>query len=342
MAKRKRLTPANPTYLSDGGGPLNTGMRAPIADVASDAAATAALRDVSAAMAEAREAGRMVAELPLDQIDMTYLVRDRVSGDDAEMEALVTSIRDRGQQTPIEVVDLGSDTRPKRYGLISGWRRCQALMQLARDGSGPDNVLALLRAPKAASDAYVAMVEENEIRVGLSYFERARIVIKSVELGVFTTRKKALQGLFGTASRAKRSKIGSFVDIVEAFDTVLAHPHRISERQGLMMAKRLEADPSFTQSVIRLLSIQPDRSVETEQALLSDMLEKGPKAVGSGPEPGKVGSKKAKTPSMSTTFHLRPGLQAAQDPSTGSLHLWGKDLTPDLRDRLLDWLRDQD
>ena len=86
MAKRKRLTPANPTYLSDGGGPLNTGMRAPIADVASDAAATAALRDVSAAMTEAREAGRMVAQIPLDQIDMTYLVRDRVSQDDAEME----------------------------------------------------------------------------------------------------------------------------------------------------------------------------------------------------------------------------------------------------------------
>ena len=337
MAKRKRLTPANPTYLSDGGGPLNTGMRAPIADVASDAAATAALRDVSAAMTEAREAGRMVAQIPLDQIDMTYLVRDRVSQDDAEMEALVSSIRERGQQTPIEVVDLGSDTAPKRYGLISGWRRCQALTQLSRDGDGPDHALALLRAPKAASEAYVAMVEENEIRVGLSYYERARIAFKAAEQGVFEDTEKALRGLFGAASRPKRSKIRSFVGIVQALDGVLAHPHRIGERQGLLLAKRLHEDPAFVQILVRSLSMQAARTADAEQAVLSDLLAQGPKQL----EPAETVSnkdKKAKIPAR----ELRPGLMVQLDQDSGALHLWGNGMTPALRDRLLDWLKDQD
>ena len=124
----------------------------------------------------------MVLSLPLADIQLDYLVRDRTLVDDAEMTALMDSLRARGQQTPVEVADLGGG----RYGLISGWRRCQALARLAQE-TGEDRfgtVLALLRRPEDASDAYLAMVEENEIRVGLSYFERARIVAKAAENGV--------------------------------------------------------------------------------------------------------------------------------------------------------------
>ncbi|WP_299615954.1 ParB N-terminal domain-containing protein [uncultured Tateyamaria sp.] len=346
MAKRKRLTPANPDFMGQttapgsagdttapgfaGDTPLpGSGLRPPIADVASDAAATSALRDVSAAMTEARETGRMVAQIPLDQIKLDYLVRDRIAVDDAEMDALVTSIRERGQQTPIEVVELS----PGHYGLISGWRRCQALQRIAKDGGDPVQALALLRRPEAASDAYLAMVEENEIRAGLSYFERARIVVKAVEQGVFEDQKQALRGLFGTASRAKRSKIGSFVDIVQALDEVLAHPHRIGERQGLMLAKRLEDEPTFPRTLIRLLSIQPDRTAETEQALLSDLLAKGPKSL----EPAETVPKKAKTAQM-TERELRPGVKVSVDRASGSIQISGHAVTPDLRDRLFEWL----
>ena len=51
------------------------------------------------------------------------------------------------------------------------------------------------------------MVEENEIRADLSFFERARIVRRAVEGGVFGSEKQALQSLFSAASYAKRSKI---------------------------------------------------------------------------------------------------------------------------------------
>ena len=155
----------------------------------------------------------MVLELPLDAIEASYLVRDRLVMDADEMEALKASLVARGQQTPIDVADLGDG----RFGLISGFRRLTALQDLAKTG-GTETVLALLRRPDEASDTYLAMVEENEIRVGLSYYERARIGLKAVEQGVFPDTKKALLSLFHAASRAKRSKIRSFLNVVAALD----------------------------------------------------------------------------------------------------------------------------
>ena len=100
-------------------------------------------------------------------------MRDRIAVAPDDLAALTESLRARGQQTPIEVVDLGGG----QYGLISGWRRISALRALL-DETGEAQfatVLALLRQPADASAAYVAMVEENEIRIGLSYYERARL-----------------------------------------------------------------------------------------------------------------------------------------------------------------------
>lgn len=337
MAKRKRLTPANPDYLGDTprpdlAAPLGParGLRPPIADIASDAAATAALRDVSEAMSEARQSGRMVAQIPLDQIQLDHLVRDRIAVNDAEMEALVTSIRTRGQQTPIEVVELG----PGRFGLISGWRRCQALHTLANAGEGPAHALALLRRPDAASDAYLAMVEENEIRVGLSYYERARIALKAVEQGVFADRKQALKTLFQSASRAKRSKIGSFFAIVDALDSTLGHPHVIGERLGLQLSKKLETEPDFAPSIVAALRAHPGLSPEAEQALLS-------KALAVPASSAETVSDKVQTAqgSESAAREVAPGVMVRVHRKTGAMEIWGPGLTPDLRAGLMDWLR---
>jgi ParB/RepB/Spo0J family partition protein len=334
MAKRKRLTPANPIYLDDthsvpGPGFAGSGLRAPIADVASDAATSAALADVSNAFAQARVSGRMVALIPVDDIQLDYLVRDRLVVQDDDMAALVTSIRERGQQTPIEVVALGAGG----YGLISGWRRCKALVQLAGEGVGDGQVKALLRQPETASDAYLAMVEENEIRVGLSYFERANIAVKSTEHGVFETQKKALNGLFGTASRAKRSKIGSFIPIVEALGDALRHPHMIGERMGLQLAKRLGADPGFASTLVAALAADVTASADVEQAVLARALADKGQALEAEP-------KKAEPPIFAER-ELCPGVMVRVDRTSGALQIWGDKVTPDLRARLMDWLRRQ-
>ncbi|AVW93587.1 hypothetical protein DA792_21340 (plasmid) [Celeribacter baekdonensis] len=218
MAKRKRLTPARPDVTSLGGGvepnpaeieskapetksmfPLGVARpapRPPIAQVAGEAAVSAALTELTETVARARAEGRIVELLALSDVDKGHLVRDRVHVQSEDLDALKSSLLTRGQQTPIEVVDRGTGVSP-RYGLISGWRRLLALSEIEAD-----QVLAIVRQPKTSSDAYVAMVEENEIRADISFYERARIVVKALEQGSIQTLNRRFR-LFLQMFRAR-------------------------------------------------------------------------------------------------------------------------------------------
>ena len=276
MAKRKRLTPArlpdapqvdvaaSEGTVTDESGALETKTmfprypngvykspkRPPIADVAHDAAASAALSEVVQTLTEARNEGRLIQRLPLDAIDADYLVRDRMAVDADEMTTLMESLQQRGQQTAIEVSALDDG----RYGLISGWRRLSALRKISVDKGGLDTILAIIRTPEDAASAYLAMVEENEVRVGLSYYERARIVVRATDRGVYRADRIALSALFQSASRPKRSKIGSFVRIVRALDAHLSFPTTMTERSGLALVQALDADPQAEARVIAALT----------------------------------------------------------------------------------------
>ncbi len=280
MAKRKRLSPAQTGHFGAGAapevksmefppvkGPLST---APIAQVAGEASAAAALAEVSQTLGAARAEGRMIEALPLDRVEEGYLLRDRMATDEEELQALMESLRRRGQQTPIEVVELGQGS----YGLISGWRRLSALRRLHADTGEArfGRVLAICRRPEGLPEAYVAMVEENEIRVGLSYFERARVVARAVEQGVFPDERGALRSLFAAASRAKRSKIGSFLTVVRRLDGVLAHPARLSERLGLRLARALDADAGLAGRLQADLQRARPATAEEEQERIERLL----------------------------------------------------------------------
>jgi len=340
LAKRKRLTPPDPAQIQNVSasslrGPFSTSTDrdAPIAHVARDASVSAALDEVSQTLSRARSEGRMVLSLPLDQVVLDHMVRDRVVTDEAEMQALMQSLKARGQQMPIEVMDLG----PDRYGLISGWRRCQALARLARETGDArfTAVLALLRRPSEALEAYQAMVEENEIRVGLSFYERARIVVKSVERGVFETEKSALQGLFATASRAKRSKVGSFVRIVHALEGALRFPERLSERSGLALSKALDADASLGGRLRGALARCSPVNAEAEQACLDAILKPAKKqALNPILEPVEITPSQpdARGRAVAEGVWLRTH-------SNGDLTLTGPGLTPEFRSALTAFLR---
>ncbi|WP_212525626.1 ParB/RepB/Spo0J family partition protein [Actibacterium sp. MT2.3-13A] len=349
MAKRKRLTPPNPDYLGAPPAPeagLETkalypmgvapGGRArpapPIADVAAEASATAALNEVTQSLTRAREEGRMVLSLPLEAVQLDYLVRDRIAVDDGEMTTLMESLRARGQQTPIEVAALGGE----RYGLISGWRRCHALRRLqAETGDGKyGTVLALLRRPEESSDAYLAMVEENEIRVGLSYYERARIAAKSVEQGVFETEKQALLRLYHAASRAKRSKIRSFLTIVQALDGALRFPEAMGERAGLILSRRLEEEPDLAPRLRAALDRAQPADAAAERACLEAVLT--PPAAQKQSLKAGIETKQPLAPVAEPC----PGVRVTPH-ADGRLTLSGPGVTGDLRARLLDWLSRQ-
>ncbi|MFL4468341.1 ParB/RepB/Spo0J family partition protein [Tateyamaria armeniaca] len=293
MAKRKRLSPAPAFEIPDplaGSGGLETkamngwvGTRAPIADVAGDAARQAAFEEVSAELQSARAEGRMVLRLPLDVVEADHLVRDRVAVDGDDMASLMDSLRDRGQQTPIEVVDLSDG----RYGLISGWRRLMALQELQAEA--PDDprfaqIQALVRAPDSAPDAYRAMVEENELRANLSFYERARIAVKAAEEGVYDSPKHAVQSLFSSVRRAKRSKILSFTDLVE-LDDHLSFPAAIPEKLGLALVAEMRSTPGFAQGLIRALDqAAPIASPAEERKVLEQSLRSPGKAAQGTPK----------------------------------------------------------
>ena len=326
MAKRKRLGPA--MFAGEGQTPQSEPVSAPpIARVAGEAAAEAAVRELGDTLARARAEGRLVQDIPLDQIDTRHLHRDRVGVSLEDQEALVASIAARGQQMPIEVVDLGPGTSP-RYGLISGWRRLAALRRLAE--TEPDRfatALAVLRRPDGAAEAYLSMVEENEIRVGLSYYERAQVAARASDAGVFDHTEHAIQSLFPTASKAKRSKIKSFTRVYRVLDDVLAFPERIPERLGLRIAKALDEarasrTPGWFYVALRdAVQAAPPRTPDEEQVLLERLLA------------GKAGSEKAHRVE-STRFP--GGLELTR--ARGVVKLSGTGIDDALMRDLCDWL----
>ncbi|GHG97866.1 ParB/RepB/Spo0J family partition protein [Pseudodonghicola xiamenensis] len=366
MAKRRRLTPAQPGYLE--GEPANARPTAlspslstpasiapPIAQVSGDAAARAALEELAAEMETARAQGLMLERLPLWAIEATHLVRDRLVQDEDEMEALMASLEARGQQTPIEVMRLPAPQGGKTYGLISGWRRLTALNRLydRTKDSRFGFARALVVDPDSASDAYVAMVEENEIRVNLSFYERARIASRAVEEGVYPDARAALRALYGSVSRSKRSKIGSFMALVEVLDPVLRHPTAISEKLGLALVKALEADPGLEVRLAADLSAAACETPAEEIAILSAALTRPEPELAS---PASVVSDAVSVPAAPA----RPRLRSTDDlPAAGErvtqpvgagvrlsftadrnrIELTGPGVNAALMEALQDWLR---
>ncbi len=354
MAKRKRLTPAQPTYLD--GPALNQRApetkampfsSAPIAQVAGEAAATAALTEVVQELHSARAEGRMIELLPLDAIDDRHLVRDRLEQNEDEMTALVDSLRARGQQMPIEVVALPAPAGGRSYGLISGWRRLTALRRLFRETGDAkfSTVRAMIITPDTAQDAYVAMVEENEIRVNLSHYERARIAVRAMKEGVYPTQKAALQGLFGNATRSKRSKIGTFIQLVEAFDAVLYFPSAISEKLGLALAREMGRDAGYAEALKTRLQNTPRDSAEAEMQILSDSLAKLARPPAPPADPSIPPRPRLRQASPETTTGERivtrvtTGIEMRFTPDQGRLELVGDGVSERLAEALQDWLR---
>ncbi|MBB5224401.1 hypothetical protein HNP73_004371 [Amaricoccus macauensis] len=294
---RAELSPARPLGLGPASGPA-----APIARVAAEAAGAAALQELADSVARARDTGRMVLDLPLGDIAPDHLTRDRIPAEDEDMSVLRASIRAHGQRTPIEVTPLvtgngtgnvtglipGNAKGTLPYGLISGWRRLAALKALhAETGEARfATVQALVRRPETVADAYVTMVEENEIRVGLSHYERARVAALAAARGVFPDEEAALRTLFASASRPKRSRIRSFLELFHAFDDILRFPAHLPERLGLTLVERLRA--GGRDEIAAALATAAPETPEAELAALGALLAP-PRAAKPAPEPFRPG-----------------------------------------------------
>jgi ParB family chromosome partitioning protein len=349
MAKRKRLTP--PLYPQDpssattevpaGGPPEDKSMfpsyplgvaltststsrsapapsRSPIAQVAGDAAAQSGLDELADEMYSIRAGGRLVTLLALSDIAEDHMVRDRMVNDLDEMASLKASLIARGQQTPVEVVALEQGG----YGLISGWRRLHAFRALHEE-TGEDRfgkIQALVKPIDSVSDGYIAMVEENEIRSDLSFYERAHLVAEAVQLGIYPTTARAISILFANAPSAKRSKIGSFVKLHKALGGALQFPATIPERLGLTLANLIEQDPAVAVRLKDVLRKTPPKDARAERAALERALRK----TGDAP---------------AAPVDIIPGVRL--ETRKGRAVLSGKGVTEDLQRDLRSWLAER-
>lgn len=243
------------------------------------------------------------------------------------MDSLRASLAARGQQVPIEVVA----QKDGRFGLISGLRRVLALRALASA-----EVLAIVRPPQSSSAAYLAMVEENEIRAGISFYERARLAAKAADLGIFGTPSLAIAELFASASPAKRSKIGSFVQVHKALGEDLRFPTSLSERLGLELAARCK-EPGFIAGMqVKLAQAMPENA-QQEREVLEAALRATDQGEGGATASRATARAMPKKAALSRSIGQGLTLKAA----TNTVTLFGAEVTQDLITDLEAWLRNR-
>ncbi len=341
MAKRRRLEAPSADDLNrfeeEFRSETSPRPSAPIAQVAAESAlqSSSEAADVRAGRAKdsadaarlrkAEAAGLVLVEIPLDQIHADAMIRDRSVLNESEMLELKISIRANGLRLPIEVFRLpeGSD---QPFGLLSGYRRLLAVRGLADLNPGKyDTIKAVVRDQGGVDAAYTAMVEENEVRAPLTHYERGRIAVIAAQQGAFAHTEEAVEKLFGSGSKAKRSKVRSFAAVFEELGDMLVHPESLTERRGLQIAAALRfgAEPKFRQ----ILSDNDPATAEEEWTLLAqviDGLEDQPRNVRRGGRP-KINVPRAGW-SGNDTLHTSTGvtMRVEQDQEGFVLRLKGR------------------
>lgn len=198
------------------------------------------LSEKGAAFDAALREGRVVEALNLEEIDPLAISRDRrqLHKDGEDWAALKASLLARGQQVPVEVTRTPGGAG---YDLVSGFRRWSALAELYAETGDQSfsRVLAFVREIPDTVPKIVAMIEENEIRQNISFFERGRVCALAVADGYFGDVDAAVNGLFESSNRNRRYKIRCFVTVYEEIGSLLDYPEEIGERLGIALAKAL-------------------------------------------------------------------------------------------------------
>lgn len=355
MAKRRKLEAPSAEALSEieaefrrETSPRNAA--APITQVAAEAAALAnplsaderaqQIRDQAdaAELSEARDEGRLIAAIATREIDADAMVRDRSLLDQAEMIELRSSIAAHGLRLPIELFELGAPGADgARYGLLSGYRRLkavQALHELTGDAAYT-KIKALIRPRSEVDDAFVAMVEENEVRSDLSHFERGRIAVIAAQGGAFVNVEEAVGKLFASGSKAKRSKIRSFAMVFEELGDILEFPEDLTEKQGLRLATALR---SGAEPRLRAALEDPASSASEEWAALEAALAQIDPAPANPARGGRPAKKKPKLGwSDGDTLRTSAGItiRKGHDGEGYLLRFEGRGLDSELMDSLM-------
>jgi ParB family chromosome partitioning protein len=349
MAKRKRLIAPTDEDLKalDAEFRSETPVRpnpstAPIAQVAADAAfasnpepAQSRLDRMDAErLRDAQDRGLIVTEIATHMIHTDAMIRDRTVLDADEMAELQASISANGLRLPIEVFEAGGGG----YALLSGYRRLLAVRALEAAGAGDGrytHIKAFIRPATDTATAFVAMVEENEVRANLSHFERGRIAVIAAKEGAFENTESAVNGLFAAASKSKRSKVKSFAEVFEMLGDMLRHAEGLSERRGLRLAGALRQGGEV--QLRAALEAGQGGSADQEWAVLDPVIT----AIEQGPRTSpKMGRPRTAAPVgwiNEDTLKLASGvtLQKGHDGKGFVVRLQGKPVTADRMEQVM-------
>jgi ParB family chromosome partitioning protein len=184
-----------------------------------------------------------IQRIPLAEIDQAALTRDRAGLDPEPQAELERSIATYGLRQPIEVFPLPEPRGPHRWGLLNGYRRLLAFRTLL-ENTGQDRYAAIpafVREAASLAASLAAMVEENEIRAGLSPFERGFIAVNARNQGAFASIEEAVDGLYPNANRPKRNRLRALAFLAEEMDGQFAAPELLSQQQATRIARALTA-----------------------------------------------------------------------------------------------------
>ncbi len=177
-----------------------------------------------------------IQHVPTAEIDDTALPRDRSVIDPAALDELAASILTRGLRLPVELY--ATETG---YALVSGYRRLMAVRRLeARHGDRFATIPALVRPAESLIDGFARVVEENDIRQGLTPWDRGRTLIVARDSGAGTL-DAAMAKLYPHADRRKRSRLRILAEVVDAMDGWLETPELWSENRLLRLGAVLRA-----------------------------------------------------------------------------------------------------
>lgn len=274
--------------------------------------AAEAIREENDALAhefvELREAGHVVQSIPLEDVHTYMLVRDRIPGEDLELEGLITSIRDLGLSNPIRVF-----ARPdgKGYELVQGYRRLSAYKKLLEEtGQGDWARVPALVLPGEADIAglYRRMVDENVIRKDLSFAEMAHAAHNYAADPATEANdlSSAVAALFQSAPYSKRSYIRSFALLLERVGEALNYPTEIPRALGVTLAREMKERPEIAGRIKQDLEGWDNRSIKDELDVLrrhSGLEDFETLSADKVPEPKQPARNKGSK--AKTTFHIR-------------------------------------
>lgn len=218
-----------------------------------------------------RNAGHVIQPLPLGEVHANLLTRERMLAEDEELDELVTSIRDVGLSNPIRVLE-----RPDGRGfeLVQGRRRLNAYRKLFEEtgdeewASVPAAIMPDVHADIAG--LYRRMVDENVVRKDISFAEMANAAQNFAADPATATRDvdKAVAELFKSAPYSKRSRIRSFVSLLEKLGDVLLHPTEISRNLGVALETAMKKRPALVAEIRAALSDGGHRDAKKELDIL--------------------------------------------------------------------------